>query len=99
MSIRRAGEPLSAVLARVAAVRSLGPTSLHLAYVAAGRLDAFWEFGNDRTSWLAGTLMVRKSGAALSDARGGAFAWESKSLAASAPEIHGALLEALAPVE
>jgi myo-inositol-1(or 4)-monophosphatase len=99
VTIRRAGESLSAVLARVAAVRNLGPTSLQLAYVAAGRLDAFWEFGNDRTNWLAGSLMLRESGAALSDARGEAFAWESRSIAAAAPGLHAALLEALAPVE
>jgi myo-inositol-1(or 4)-monophosphatase len=98
VSIRRAGESLSAVLGRVAAVRNLGPTSLQLAYVAAGRLDAFWEFGDDRTNWLAGSLMLREAGAALTDARGEAFGWESKSIAAAAPGLHGALIEALAPV-
>lgn len=99
VSIRRAGDSLSAVLSRVAAVRNLGPTSLQLAYVAAGRLDAFWEYGNDRTNWLAGSLLLRESGAALTDARGEAFGWQSKSIAAAAPGIHSALLAALDQVE
>ncbi|WP_234894112.1 inositol monophosphatase family protein [Agrobacterium vitis] len=42
--------------------RPMAAVSLQLAYVAAGRLDGFWETGNDPSDWLAGSLLVTKAG-------------------------------------
>jgi len=44
------------------AVRNLGPTSLQIAYVASGRLDALWEYGEDTFNCLGGALLVTEAG-------------------------------------
>ena len=46
----------------VAGVRRLGTASLDLAYVAAGRLDGFWEFGLKPWDVAAGIVLVREAG-------------------------------------
>jgi myo-inositol-1(or 4)-monophosphatase len=50
------------MMPKVFALQLLGPASLQLAYVAAGRIDAFWEYGNDIYDWLAGALLVEEAG-------------------------------------
>ncbi|SDH27720.1 inositol monophosphatase family protein [Chitinophaga filiformis] len=64
---------LERILPKAGAVRMLGPSSLQLAYVAAGRLDAFWEYGNDVYDWLAGALMVEEAGGKVQSIEGEAF--------------------------
>ena len=49
-------------MARVVNVRRLGCASLDLAYVAAGRFDAFWERGLNSWDIAAGSLLVREAG-------------------------------------
>ncbi|HTJ25562.1 MAG TPA: inositol monophosphatase family protein [Candidatus Limnocylindria bacterium] len=61
---------LGAVAERVFVVRQMASASLHLAYVAAGRLDAYWEVGRDVHDWAAGALLVRESGAQITDLTG-----------------------------
>ncbi len=51
-------------------VRRTGSAAIDLAYVACGRLDAFWEFGLKPWDMAAGTLMVREAGGAVSEMRG-----------------------------
>src|SRR5438045_2285939 len=51
-------------------VRRTGSAALDLAYVACGRLDAFWEFGLKPWDMAAGMLLVREAGGAVSDMRG-----------------------------
>jgi len=48
-------------------VRRTGSAAIDLAYVACGRLDAFWEFGLKPWDMAAGNLMVREAGGAVSD--------------------------------
>ena len=55
-------QSVSHIMPKVFALRLLGPASLQLAYVAAGRIDAFWEYGNDIYNWLAGALLVEEAG-------------------------------------
>ena len=43
-------------------MRRLGTASLDLAYVAAGRLDGFWEFGLKPWDVAAGIVLVREAG-------------------------------------
>jgi myo-inositol-1(or 4)-monophosphatase len=54
-------------------VRRAGAAALDLAYVACGRLDAFWEFGLNPWDMAAGVLMVREAGGMASDMHGGPF--------------------------
>src|SRR5689334_17413111 len=48
-------------------VRRTGSAAIDLAYVAAGRLDFFWEFGLKPWDMAAGTLLVREAGGRISD--------------------------------
>jgi myo-inositol-1(or 4)-monophosphatase len=51
-------------------VRRTGSAALDLAYVAAGRLDFFWEFGLKPWDMAAGSLLVQEAGGRVSDMRG-----------------------------
>ena len=51
-------------------VRRAGAAALDLAYVACGRLDAFWEFGLNPWDMAAGILLVREAGGTCSDMHG-----------------------------
>ena len=62
---------LGPVMARTAGLRRFGSASLDLAYVAAGRYDAFWEFGLAPWDVAAGILLVREAGGFVSDIEGG----------------------------
>ena len=53
-------------------VRRTGSAAIDLAYVASGRLDAFWEFGLKPWDMAAGTLLVTEAGGQVSDMRGAA---------------------------
>jgi myo-inositol-1(or 4)-monophosphatase len=59
------------VMTRTAGLRRFGAASLDLAYVAAGRYDAFWEFGLAPWDVAAGILLVREAGGFVSDIDGG----------------------------
>ncbi len=86
-----------AALSRVAqGVRRGGSAALDLAFVAAGRLDAFWEF--DLFAWdvAAGALLVREAGGAMSAIDGGAFCVDVGSTLATNAALHDAMVAALA---
>jgi len=71
---------LAAVMARVVNVRRMGCASLDLAYVAAGRFDAFWERGLHSWDVAAGELLVREAGGYVSGADGEANFLETGSI-------------------
>ncbi len=58
------------VMANVGGMRRFGAAALDLAYVACGRLDAYWERGLNTWDMAAGILMVREAGGYVSDADG-----------------------------
>lgn len=64
-------EELTAVMARVGNVRRLGAAALDLAWVAAGRFDAYWERGLQSWDMAAGIVLVREAGGFISDLDGG----------------------------
>src|SRR3989442_15592864 len=51
-------------------VRRTGSAAIDLAYVASGRLDAFWEFGLKPWDMAARTLLVTEAGGRVSDMNG-----------------------------
>ena len=55
----------------VRGLRRMGSAALDLAYVAAGRLDAFWELHLSPHDVAAGALLVREAGGCVTDADGG----------------------------
>ena len=80
---------------RVAGVRRFGAASLDLAYVAAGRLDGFWE--RDLKPWdmAAGLLMITEAGGKVTNADGGDDIMGSGSICAANLELHPLVLEKL----
>jgi len=75
-------------------VRRPGSAALDLAYVAAGRLDGFWEFHLQPWDLAAGRLLVEEAGGRLTDAEGGAHRLDSPSILASNGILHGQMLRA-----
>jgi myo-inositol-1(or 4)-monophosphatase len=87
---------LKAVTERAAGVRRPGAAALDLAYVAAGRVDAFWELGLSAWDTAAGTLLVQEAGGRIGTLSGAEYRQEGHVVAGS-PRVYTALLEALAP--
>jgi myo-inositol-1(or 4)-monophosphatase len=88
---------LGSVARQSFAVRQMGSASLQLAYVAAGRLDGYFEGGRDIHDWLAGTLLVREAGALVTDLDGTPFDWDANGIVAAPKSLSGALLAITAP--
>lgn len=80
---------------RVAGVRRFGAASLDLAYVAAGRLDGFWE--RDLKPWdmAAGMLLIHEAGGKVTDAEGGEEVLAKGSVVTANLELHPQLLDKL----
>ena len=51
-----------AVMSKVAGLRRFGAASLDLAYVAAGKVDGFWEYGLSPWDVAAGIILVKEAG-------------------------------------
>ena len=78
-----------------AGVRRAGAAALDLAYVAAGRVDAFWEMGLSAWDMAAGALLIQESGGLVGDLEGEANYMESGDIAAATPKVFPGLLRAL----
>jgi myo-inositol-1(or 4)-monophosphatase len=55
----------AAVARKTAGIRRAGSAALDLAYVAAGRMDGFWEMGLKEWDMAAGLLMVQEAGGSV----------------------------------
>ncbi|MGH8709548.1 MAG: inositol monophosphatase family protein [Burkholderiales bacterium] len=86
---------LRTLMGTCAGVRRAGAAALDLAYVAAGRLDAFWEMGLSRWDMAAGALLIQEAGGLASDLGGGAGFLDRGEIAAAAPKVLPQLLDAL----
>lgn len=87
-----------ACLPACARMRHAGSAALDLAYVASGRLDAYW--GHNLQTWdiAAGTLLVLEAGGLVGDFSGGDKHLTTGNIVASSPKILKGLLQTLAPV-
>ena len=83
------------VMGEVSGIRRLGSVALDLAYVAAGRMDGFWETGLHPWDIGAGLLLVREAGGFATDMSGGSKMLDDGSVVAGNEAIHGALLKML----
>ena len=79
---------LGAVAAAAGSVRCLGSAALDLAYVAAGRCDAYWEAGVKAWDIAAGVLLVREAGGYVSEIEGGHAMLSSGSVLAANDHLH-----------
>jgi myo-inositol-1(or 4)-monophosphatase len=83
------------VMGEAAGIRRLGSAALDLAYVAAGRMDGFWEDALSPWDTAAGILMVREAGGFVSDRNGGQDMFDSGTVVAGNELIQRALLKTL----
>jgi myo-inositol-1(or 4)-monophosphatase len=74
-------------------VRRGGSAAIDLAYVASGRLDAFWEFGLNPWDMAAGTLLVTEAGGRCTDMKGGPHSMTSPHLLTDNSAIHQETLD------
>lgn len=75
------------VLAETAGVRRFGSAALDLAFVAAGRFDAYWERGLNCWDVGAGIVLVREAGGMVSEIEGGDKPMHAGSIIAANAEI------------
>ena len=80
-----------------AGIRRAGSAALDLAYVAAARLDGFWEIGLNPWDMAAGTLLIQEAGGMVSDFRGGDRFQESGNVVGGNPKVFQAMLQAIGP--
>jgi len=93
--IERYTGQLKQIMQTTAGVRRAGAAALDLAYVACGRLDAFWELGLSAWDMAAGALMIQEAGGLVGDLRGEDGYLESGEIACATPKIFPPLLEIL----
>jgi myo-inositol-1(or 4)-monophosphatase len=86
---------LAAVQDKVAGLRRFGAAALDLAFVAAGRLDGYWERNVSPWDMAAGLLMVREAGGFVTDLDGGDAMFGKGHIAAGNEIIHRELLALL----
>ena len=93
-------KPYLAMLERVmdttAGVRRPGAASLDLAYVAAGRLDGFWEVGLSPWDTAAGNLLISEAGGRVGTLVGGDYL-DGGNIVAGSPKVYSALIDLFAP--
>ncbi len=80
-----------------AGIRRPGSAALDFAYVAAGRLDGFWELGLAQWDFAAGALLVREAGGIVTDIGGGERFFETGNVIAGGLKVHNAMLRCIRP--
>jgi len=89
----------AAFLKRAQGVRRMGAAALDLAYVAAGRLDGYWEYKLSSWDVAAGVLLVQEAGGRVTDLEGQPFQLtRAPELVASNGRVHEQMLGILAGV-
>jgi myo-inositol-1(or 4)-monophosphatase len=78
-------------------VRRAGSATLDLAYVAAGRLDGFWEFGLSPWDMAAGALLITEAGGLVGDLSGENRYLETGNIIGGNPMVFVELLKAIEP--
>ncbi len=86
-----------ALFPHTAGIRRPGSAALDLAYVAAGRLDGFWEIGLNIWDMAAGVLLIQEAGGLSSDFMGGHNYLESGHIVAGNPKVFAAILKTIRP--
>ena len=86
---------LGRLLTRIQGIRRDGSAALNLAYVAAGRLDGYWELSLHPWDCAAGALMVEEAGGRVSGWGGKTFDIQRPEVLAGNPVIHSFLVRAL----
>lgn len=86
-----------AMIQDTAGIRRPGSAALDFAYVAAGRLDGFWELGLAQWDFAAGALLVNEAGGKVTDLAGGDRYLDTGNLIAGNLKVHQAMLTKIRP--
>ena len=87
-----------ALFRHVGDIRRPGAASLDLAYVAAGRLDGFWEIGLAEWDIAAGVLLIQEAGGIVTDFTGGHDFLTTGNVVVGSPSVHKAILQIIQPL-
>ena len=91
-------QSLESLAGKCAGIRRAGAASLDLAYVAAGRLDAFWEIGLSSWDIAAGALLIREAGGLVADIDSSENFLQSGNIVAGSPKCFKAVLQVANPL-
>lgn len=86
---------LKSIVGSTAGVRRAGSAALDLAYVAAGRLDAFWEINLKPWDMAAGLVMVQEAGGMVSEVYGAPDPLVTGHVLAATPKLHPLFVQML----
>ncbi|NNG11814.1 MAG: inositol-1-monophosphatase [Halobacteria archaeon] len=90
-------EMFRALFPQAAGIRRAGSAALDLAYVAAGRLDGFWEIGLNIWDMAAGVLLIQEAGGLSGDLIGGHDYLQHGNIVAATPKLFPVILKAIRP--
>ncbi len=88
---------LKAIMQQAAGIRRPGAAALDLAYVAAGRIDGFWEIGLNAWDTAAGTILITEAGGRIGTLSGGEYR-QGGNVIAGTPKVYEAMVECLRPL-
>jgi myo-inositol-1(or 4)-monophosphatase len=91
----RAFDLFTKITKKTLGVRRDGSAALDLAYVATGRVEAFWEWGLAPWDVAAGTILVREAGGKVTNLSGGAVDIERGEIIASNSKLHKWLVDSI----
>lgn len=86
---------LQEIAGQTAGIRRPGAAALDLAYVAAGRFDAFWEMNLKPWDIAAGILLVKEAGGLVSDFNGGNDFFDSGHVVCGTPKVFKPILQSV----
>src|SRR5437879_9730216 len=89
---------MTAIQNRVAGLRRFGAASLDMAFVAAGRLDGYWERNLQQWDIAAGQIIVREAGGIVSGIEGNDDALKTGSVICGNEFVHAELVKILKPL-
>ena len=88
-------EVFARMLPKTRSIRRAGAAALDLCYVAAGRVDGFWELGLQPWDVAAGMIIVREAGGTLTGGDGSPYRLGQETMVASNGALHSRLIDAL----
>ncbi len=88
---------MKALMKDAAGIRRPGSAALDFAYLAAGRIDGFWELGLANWDFAAGALLVQEAGGIVTDLAGGHEHLETGNVVAGNVKMHQAMLNEIEP--
>ena len=88
---------MSSLAGQTMGIRRGGAAALDLAYVAAGRLDAFWEIGLKPWDIAAGALLIKEAGGLIADFNGSEDYLTTGNIVCGTPKIFKQVLQIVGP--